>query len=51
MEAKVESNSKIKAESKVGSLYKKLIDCWNNRNPNDYTGLFTVDGNVVGFDE
>jgi len=45
-----DDNSILNDEAKVRLLYKKLLDSWNNCNAKDYAGLFTVDGNIIGFD-
>jgi uncharacterized protein (TIGR02246 family) len=34
----------------VRELYMKLLDSWNDRNPNRFAELFAPDGNVIGFD-
>lgn len=37
-------------EAAVGALYRKLLDCWNERDAGGMADLFTADGNSVGFD-
>lgn len=37
-------------EGAVRTLYKQLLDGWNNRDAAAYAGLMTPDGSVVGFD-
>ncbi len=37
-------------ESKVRSLYKTLLESWNNNKATDFANLFSNDGNVIGFD-
>lgn len=34
----------------VYDLYQRLINAWNTRNAQAFAGLFTKDGNSVGFD-
>jgi uncharacterized protein (TIGR02246 family) len=37
-------------EKKVRLLYTKLLENWNNNNAADFAGLFTANGNTIGFD-
>ena len=37
-------------EDLVRALYNKLIEQWNKRSPTGLAGLFTSNGNMVGFD-
>ncbi len=37
-------------ESEAISLYRQLLECWNQRNAHGLAALFAEDGNVVGFD-
>ena len=37
-------------ENKVRSLYKQLLESWNNHNVAGFANLFADDGNSVGFD-
>jgi uncharacterized protein (TIGR02246 family) len=34
----------------VRRLYDMLLEAWNKRDPVQYAGLFTTNGNVIGFD-
>ncbi len=34
----------------IESLYRQLLDAWNQRDATAYAGLFVQDGHVVGFD-
>lgn len=40
----------MKDEREVSGLYRELLSCWNQRNAATFAGLFTEDGNTVGFD-
>ncbi len=44
------TDSKSINESKVHMLYHKLLKYWNERNSTSFAGLFTEDGNLIGFD-
>ena len=37
-------------ENKIGELYQKLINYWNERNAKGMASLFTEQGKVIGFD-
>lgn len=37
-------------ETEVRTLYKQLLDSWNQRNATDFAALFEEDGNQIGFD-
>jgi len=37
-------------DTAIRSLYRTLIDNWNNMDANGYANLFTDDANLVGFD-
>jgi uncharacterized protein (TIGR02246 family) len=43
-------DSQPNSESEIRSLYQNLLAAWNRRSAEDFTSLFTEDGNVVGFD-
>ena len=34
----------------IQTIYRQLIDSWNEMNSEAYAGLFTADGSIVGFD-
>src|SRR5260221_2261043 len=36
--------------ARVRSLYKKLLESWNNNNASEFALLFSKDGNTIGFD-
>ena len=38
------------AESDVQALYRQVLDSWNRRKAADFAGLFSIDGQTVGFD-
>jgi uncharacterized protein (TIGR02246 family) len=38
------------AEQSVRLLYQQMLDGWNRRNAAEIAGLYTEDGNIVGFD-
>src|SRR5947208_12861637 len=42
--------SSLDDTSAVRRLYQDLLDCWNRRAASDYAGLFSDEGNIVGFD-
>ena len=35
---------------KIKTLYQNLLESWNNNNPEEFSQLFTTDGNSIGFD-
>ncbi len=43
-------DSRSNDESKVCSLYREMLECWNKRNADDLAALVAKDGNLVGFD-
>ena len=46
----VETRSGSRTETQIQSVYKKLIASWNNRDANEYAGLFAEDADLIGFD-
>src|SRR5262245_22675266 len=43
-------NDQVAENHAVRSLYHRLIDAWNRRDPDAFGALFARDGRVVGFD-
>ena len=48
--AQREDDSQSIEEREVQSLFRALLNCWNDRDADAFAGLFAADGNVVGFD-
>jgi uncharacterized protein (TIGR02246 family) len=42
--------SRLQDERAVRSLFRELLDRWNERDADAFAGLFAAGGNVVGFD-
>ncbi len=50
MNTQPSQNISSDAEAEVRTLYRQLLDSWNNRDASVYASLFIEDGDVIGFD-
>jgi uncharacterized protein (TIGR02246 family) len=44
------SNMMMDLNSEISTLYHRLLECWNDRDPAGYASLFTENATVFGFD-
>lgn len=44
------TTGKLNDENNIRSLYKKLLESWNNNLSSDFANLFLENGNAIGFD-
>jgi uncharacterized protein (TIGR02246 family) len=45
-----EGSKSSDAHGQVQTLYRELLNCWNDRDAASVAALFTEDGNLIGFD-